>query len=70
MNLAFGSRGIPARVRNIMIMKLWNEITNPFLNFNRWSLGKDQLFDPTLYDEFNYLCMLGLNLFHVSKRGV
>ena len=36
---------------------------------NRWSLGMDKLFHPTLYWAYNYLSMLGLKLTHVSKRG-
>ena len=36
---------------------------------NRWSLGMDQWFHPTLYWACNYLSMLGLKLIHVSKLG-
>ena len=28
--------------------------------------GKDKTFHPILYDEYNYLSMLGLKLIHVS----
>ena len=37
--------------------------------WNRWSLGMDELFHPTLFWACNYLYMLGLKLNHVSKRG-
>ena len=36
---------------------------------NRWSLGIDKLFHPTLYWACDYLSMSGLKLNHVSKRG-
>ena len=39
------------------------EITYSFLNFNgynRWSLGMDREFNPTLYWAGDYLFMLGL----------
>ena len=36
---------------------------------NRWSLGMDKQFHPTLYWACGYLSMLGLKLNHVSKRG-
>ena len=35
---------------------------------NCWSLGMDKKFHPTLYNECNYLCMLGLKLIIVSKK--
>ena len=31
--------------------------------------GKDKQFCPTLYNGYNYLSMVGLNLIHGSKRG-
>ena len=34
----------------------------------RWSLGMDKPFNPSLYRGYNYLSMLGLRLNHVSKR--
>ena len=51
---------------------MWEEITYPFLNFNgsnRWNLGMDKWFHPTVYNGCNYLSMLGLKLNHVSKSG-
>ena len=48
----------------------WNYLSIPKLQrCNRWSLGMDKLFHPTLYQACNYLSMLGLKLNHVSKRG-
>ena len=35
----------------------------------RWSLGMDKQFNPTLYNECNYLSMLCLKLNHVNKMG-
>ena len=52
--------------------QVWDEITYPFLNFNgsnRWSLGMDKYFHPTLYNGWNYLSMPGFKLNHVSKNG-
>ena len=34
---------------------------------NRWSVGMDKPFHLTLYNGYNYLCMLGLKLIFVSK---
>ena len=48
----------------------WNYLSIPKLQrCNRWSLGMDKIFYPTLYWACNYLSMLGLKLNHVSKRG-
>ena len=33
---------IPAWISNYIHYKLWDEITYPFLNFNRWNLGMDK----------------------------
>ena len=35
-----------------------------------WSLGMDKLFNLTHYNGCNYLSMLGLNIIHVSNRGL
>ena len=42
---------------------------NWYVKTNLWSLGTDKLFYATLYNGYNYLSMLGLELNHVSKRG-
>ena len=48
----------------------WNYLFIPKLQrFNRWSLGMDKYFNPTLYWACDYLYMLGLKLNHVSKRS-
>ena len=47
---------------------VWNYIPK-LQRFHSWSLGIDKQFHPTIYDWCNYLSMLGLKLFHVSKRG-
>ena len=48
----------------------WNYLSIPKLQrCNRWSLGMDKQFHPTLFWARNYLSMLGLKLNHVSKRG-
>ena len=48
----------------------WNYLSFPKLQrCNRWSLGMDKWFHPTLYQACDYLSMLGLKLNHVSKRG-
>ena len=48
----------------------WAYLSIPSLQrLLRWSLGMDKSCDPTFYNECNYLYMLGLKLFHVSKRG-
>ena len=39
------------------------------LRCSRWSLGMSKQFQPTLYDGWNYLSMLGIKLIHVSERG-
>ena len=45
-----------------------DEITYPFLNLIGASLGMDKQFHPALYNECNYLSMLGLSLIYDSKR--
>ena len=48
----------------------WNYL--PILKLqrcNRWSLGMDKLFHPTLYWACDYLSMLGLKLNRVCKSG-
>ena len=46
----------------------WNYSSIPKLQrCNRWSLGMDKQFHPTLYNGCNYLSILGLQLIHVSK---
>ena len=48
----------------------WNYLSIPKLQrLHRWSLGMDKYFHLTLYRACDYLCMLGLKLNHVSKRG-
>ena len=48
----------------------WNYLSIPKLQrLQRWSLGMDKLFHLTLYNECNYLSMLGLKSIHVSERG-
>ena len=61
----------PALTSNYIHYNVWDEITYPFLNFQRckrWSLGVDKYFHPTLYWVYDYLYMLGLKLNHVNKR--
>ena len=49
----------------------WEYLSIPKLQrSNRWSLGMDKWFHPTLYNGCDYLSMLGLKLIHVSKRGL
>ena len=46
----------------------WNYLSIPKLQqCNRWSLGIDKLFYPTLYWTYVYSSMPGLMLIHVSK---
>ena len=48
----------------------WNYLSVPKLQrLNRWSLGMDKWFHPTLHRACDYLSLLGLKLSHVSKRG-
>ena len=49
---------------------MWDAITYPFPNFNRWGLRMDQLFHTTLYNGWNYLPMLRLHVTHISKTGL
>ena len=37
-----GSTLIPAWIINYIHHKMWDVITDPFLNFNGWSLGMDK----------------------------
>ena len=49
---------------------VWNYLSIPKLQrCNRWSLGMDKWFHPTLFWACDYSFMLGLRLNHVSKRG-
>ena len=52
---------IPVWISNYIHYTVWDEITYSFPNFN----GAH----TTLYQECDYLSMLGLKLNHVSKRG-
>ena len=48
----------------------WNYLPIPKLQrCNRWSLGRDKSFHPTIYWECDYLFMLGLKLIHDRQRG-
>ena len=48
----------------------WNCLSIPKLQWcNRWCLGMDKQFHPTLYWACDYLSMLVLKLIRVSKRG-
>ena len=48
----------------------WNYFSIPKCQrCNRWGLGMERWFHPTLYWECNYLSMMGLKLNHVSKNG-
>ena len=48
----------------------WDYLFIPKLQrCNRWSLGMDTWFHPTLYRACDYLSVLGLKLTHVSKMG-
>ena len=60
---------IPAWLSNHTSSKVWNEITYPFLNCNRCSLGMDKYFNFTYYNGCNYLYILALKLIYVSKSG-
>ena len=49
----------------------WNYLSIPELQwFSRWSLAIANQFHPTLYKGCKYVFMPGLNLSHVSKRGL
>ena len=39
------------------------------IKMNKISLGMDNWFHPTLYNECNYISTLGFKLIHVSERG-
>ena len=48
----------------------WNYISIPKLQrLHRWCLEMGKWFHPTTYNWCYYLCMPGLKLNHVSKRG-
>ena len=48
----------------------WYYVSIPKLQrCNRWSLGMDEQFHPSLCNVCNYLSMLGLKLIRVSKRS-
>ena len=50
---------IPAWISNYINYNGWDEITYPFVNFNgnRWSVGMEKQFHPSLYLAYNYLSM-------------
>ena len=54
---------------------MWSKVWENYLSipkpqrFNRWSLGMDMWFHPTLYIGCDYLSLRGLRSNHVSKRG-
>ena len=63
----------PTRIINFIYYKVWDEITNPFPNFNEqplnhWSSGMGMKFHSTLYCLCHYLSMRGLKLVNVSKK--
>ena len=48
----------------------WNYKCIPKLQrCNRWSLGTDSWFHPTPHWVCDYLCIRGLNVIHLGKRG-
>ena len=48
----------------------WNYLSiSKLQRFQRWSLGIDMRFDPTLYNGCKYLSMLRLMVKHISKNG-
>ena len=64
----FNARGVDIAVRLFSDCEI-KICLNQLQRCNRWSLGMDNLFHPTLYNGCNYLSKLGLMLIHVSKRG-
>ena len=61
----------PPWISNHMPNKVWDEITHSFKKLQRWNgwtLGMDKGFLPTLYNEYNYLFLLGLKLIHIDKK--
>ena len=46
-----------------------NHLSIPALQRHRWRLGMHKEFHPTLYDECNYLSLLGFELIHIRKRA-
>ena len=51
-----------------MSSKVLVEITYPLQNFNGWSLGMDKLFQPIIYNGYNYIYVMWLKLIHVCER--
>ena len=67
-----GSTLIPTWISNHITSKDLEEnyLSIPKLQLcNRWSLGMDKWFHPTLYNGCYYLSMLGFKLIHFDKRG-
>ena len=64
---------IPVWISDYIHYQMWDEITNPFPNFNGATVEVwewiSNLFYPIFHWSCHYLCMLGLKLTHVSKRG-
>ena len=56
-----GTRGVKASSNSYQFPKIQR--------CNRWSLGMDQQFHPTLYQVCDYISVLGLKSIHVSIRG-
>ena len=57
---------------NHMPRKVWGEITYPSPNLNGTTvkvLGMDKQFDPTFYNGYNYLAILGVKLINVTEMG-
>ena len=53
-----------------LISVRWNYLSiSKLQRCNRWSLGMDKQFHPTLYWKCEHLIMLGLKSTHVDKRG-
>ena len=68
----YGITLIPAWMNNYIHYKVWDEISFSIPKLqrcNRWSLGVDKLFHPTLFGACDHLFMLGCMLIHVSKIG-
>ena len=54
---------------NYIHYKAWDETPYPVPNLNGED-GMDKKLHPTFYWANDYISMLGLNLNHVSKRGL
>ena len=65
--LQHGFTSIPAWINNHLPSKTWDEITYQWCNC--WSLGMNKWFHPTLFNQCNYISMLGFKLIHLNKRG-